>query len=221
MNISSKIHLALAENNQLVRHGFYELILTFGEFEIDILACNGLDLINQLKLSDTLPSICITEIGMPIMDGYDSIVEVKKLWPHMKFLILTSYANEDAIVKMFNEGANGFLSKNSSPDQLKKALSDIYNFDYHYTSVTTQTINNCLSRKGQQSRLKINEREFLFLRHVWKDISYSEIAKNLGVSVRTVEGYRDSLFSKLRIRSRMGLATYAASMGLVLLDLHE
>lgn len=206
-----KISLAYAEDHVLIREGISSFLKEFGCFEIIIEANNGAELIHHLKKSKTLPDICILDIRMPVKNGYETITEIKSIWPIMKFLILTMFDEEYAIIQMLRSGANGYILKNCSPNELKKALISIHQLGSYHSELTINLIHNAIANNNL---LKFNEREIQFLSFSCSDLPYREIAEKMGVSLRTVHGYRDGLFDKLRLKTRTGLAMFAMNAGI-------
>jgi two-component system, NarL family, invasion response regulator UvrY len=209
-----QIRLAYADDHPLVRQGICSYLKEFGCFEIDIQADNGAELIQLLKKAKTLPDICILDISMPVKNGYDTIIEIKSYWPSMKFLILTMYDEEYAIIRMLRNGANGYMLKNCRPDELRKALMSIHLIGCYHSELTISHTHNAING-NVNNLLKLNDKELQFLSYCCSDYHYKQISEKMGVSQRTVEGYRDDLFDKLKIKTRTGLAIYAMNIGIV------
>src|SRR6185437_6144063 len=103
------IKIALADDHAIVRKGISEIISTFGNFNVEIEAI------------EDLPDICVLDVNMPGMNGYETLLKIKDKWPSIKVLVLTMFNNEYSIIKMLSGGANGYLLKNSDPKELKRA----------------------------------------------------------------------------------------------------
>jgi two-component system, NarL family, invasion response regulator UvrY len=204
------IHLAVADDHAIVRKGICAIIQSFGGFEIDIEADNGEELINKLEKAKTIPDICLLDINMPQKNGYDALIDIKIKWPTIKILVLTIFTNEYAIIRMLRSGANGYILKNCNPLDLKNALLTIQKSGYFHSDFLSTKANTEVSQLP-----KITDKEIQFLSLCCIDGGYKEIADLMGLSVRTVEGYRDSLFEKLKIKTRTGLVMYAISIGIV------
>ena len=204
------IHLAIADDHELFRSGISALISSFDGFKMDIEVSDGEELIKQLKKAKRLPEICLLDINMPRKNGYDTLKEIKAQWPDMKFLVLTMFNTEYAIMRMLRGGANGYTLKNCNPNELKKALTAIYETGYYHSELVSNRIHTSLKNED-----KITDKEIQFLTLCCNDCSYREIAEIMHVSPRTVEGYRDALFQKLNIKTRTGLVMYAISTGIV------
>jgi two-component system invasion response regulator UvrY len=204
------IKIAIADDHPLIRRGLADYIGLFDFFDIIMEATNGKDLIAQLRESEVKPDICIVDISMPEMNGYETVKEIKKHWISIKVLVYSMYCNNFSITEMLSIGANGLLKKNSSPKQLQQALSSIYYNDFY--------ISEKMSKQKLHLFPKITEREMEFLCYCCSELNYKEISGLMGISVRTIETYRDSLFTKFQIKNRTGLALFALRNGIVSLN---
>lgn len=117
--------------------------------------------------------------------------------------------NDLIIIRMLKNGARGYILKDCEPAELKTALLEVFNNGYYYNDIITSKMKERASEYNENSVVMINERELIFLRWACTDKSYKEIADEMGVSPRTIDGYRDALFQKLNVNSRVGLAVYA------------
>jgi DNA-binding NarL/FixJ family response regulator len=121
---------------------------------------------------------------------------------------------ETAIIKMIKSGAKGYVLKDAEPQELKQAFDDLMTRGYYYNELVTRKVMNSINQLTEsQSNLglfvKLSERDTEFLKLTCTELTYKEIADKLCVSVRTVEGYRDTLCEKLNLKTRVGLAMYA------------
>src|SRR5690606_12116482 len=174
---------------------------------------NGKELIDWLNVSQQHPDICLIDLNMPVMDGYEAILIMKQLWPNLKTLILSMHDPEYAIIRMIKSGANGYVLKEEDPEELKRAIENVHEFGvYHNDRISDRIISQLAN--GDYKKNDISEKEITFLRHCCSDKTYREIGEEMNLSPRTVEGYRDILFDKLKIRSRTGLVMYAIRTGL-------
>jgi len=209
------IHLALVDDHTLFRKGLCGIIQSFGGFEIDFEVDNGIDFIKKLKKAKRPPDICLIDISMKGMNGYDTLKEVRAHFPLMKSLIVTAYVDEFAIMRMLRIGANGYILKNCQPEDIKKALLSIYETGlYHYELISNRVYQSFHS--GDKTFPKITDLEYEFLKHCCNpELTYKEIGLIMGKATRTVEGYRDDLFEKLKVNTRIGLVVFAIGIGLV------
>ncbi|RYD59391.1 MAG: response regulator transcription factor [Sphingobacteriales bacterium] len=209
--MKTSIKIALADDHTLFRKALAEMIGSMDSFEVLFDAADGGEMILRLRESTILPDICILDLGMPKMDGYDTLKYIRKNWPDIKVLVISIYKNEFTILKVFKAGANGYMTKDADPQELKKALLSI-----HYTGYFDNTHTVCRSRDTDaRSKLMITDGESEFLRLCCTDLTYQQIAEYMNVSIHTVEGYRDVMYQKLKVNSRIGLAIQALLKGII------
>ncbi len=215
-------NIALADDHILLRNGLAALIKNQGHnvlFEAD----NGIDFINKIAIENTLPDIVLMDINMPQMDGYTTTQWLKEKHPNVQVLALSMYDNENSIIRMLRSGAKGYILKDSEPIELKNAIDSILNKGFYYSDLVNGKLLyalNHLEDKGNQTKLLagLSEKETSFLKHACTELTYKEIADKMFVSPRTIDGYRDALFDKLQIKTRVGLAMYAIKAKLVIID---
>ena len=213
------IRVAYADDHKVVRKGIISFINRLGGIQVDIEADNGRDLIKQIEAAKEIPDICMLDINMPEMNGFDTIIELKKKWPDIKVLVLTVFDVEIYIIRMIMYGANGYLLKSCDPDEIKNAIVSIYNHGMYYSDVVTRHFFN--SVKNKEIKIpNLTGREIQVLNLCCGDLSYAQIAEKIGTTTRSVEGYRDSLFKKLNTNSRVSLAMFAVQFGLVPVEIY-
>jgi len=209
------VRLSIAEDHPIMLKGICD-ILSGGIFQIDIEASDGNELIDKLRKAENLPDICIIDISMPGLNGYELLKEIRKNWTSVKVLVLSEFYDEYSALEMLRSGANGYLQKNCTPQQLHHALANIYYHEYYYTASVSKKISE-MNHYGAQFP-KITDREMEFLQHCCSELSYKEIGELMGISARTVEAYRNALFDKLQLKTRTGLAMFALQNGIVPLN---
>ena len=216
MEETLQIKIAIADDHLIVRKGICEIILGFEKFTIVFEANNGVEMLEKLTTITDLPEIVILDVSMPKLDGYDTLIAIKKKWPFIKVLILTMFNNEFSIIKMIRNGANGYLLKNSDPKELEKALLAIHTENF-YSSVT---VSNRLYKLIHDSDIlpQISEIEKRFLSHVGTDLTYEEIAKKMHLPIRSILGHKDTLCEKLEVTSRPELVVWAIKLGFIPID---
>jgi DNA-binding NarL/FixJ family response regulator len=214
--------VVLVDDHVLLRNGLASLIRGFGEYEVLFEACGGKDLIAQLQNS-RLPDIILLDINMPEMDGYDTACWLRRNFPEIKVLALSMYDTDSAIVRMLKNGAKGYVLKDIDAGVLKVALHSVLEKGFYYTDMVTGKLIHTIStfddpEMRMRRLLTLNEREMEFMKLVCTEWTYKEIADRMYLSPRTIDGYRDALFEKLNVRTRVGLAMYAVRSGIVSLD---
>lgn len=212
---SEKIKVVLIDDHTLFRKGMAELINNFNDFEVIWDVSNGLEFINHIE-TRTFPDIVLLDIAMPEMDGYETAQWIKKNYPDLKFLVLSMCDNESEIIRLIKYGARGYILKDANPDFLENALKDIVSKGFYYSEWLSGTlINSIRSTEPRKTENDISEKEIEFLKHACTEMTYKEIADVMYLSARTIDGYRDSLFEKLSLKSRVGLVLYAIKQGIV------
>ena len=217
---TKELKVMLVDDHVLLRNGLASLIDSFGGYKVLAEANNGKDFINRITPASA-PDIVLLDINMPEMDGYETALWLKKNYPLVKVLALSMYDNESAIIRMFKAGAKGYILKDCDPSELRAALDSIAHKGFYYSEMVTgrliHTINQLDDDDNNTTRnlVQLSDRELEFLKWVCSELTYKEIADKMFLSPRTIDGYRDALFEKLNIKTRVGLAMYAIKNGIV------
>lgn len=219
---NSAVKLALVDDHTLFRKGLISLIeMVDPSYSILFEADNGIDL--QKKISkENCPDIILMDVNMPAMDGFASVAWLNENYPLVKILVVSMIEKEETIVRMLKLGVKGYLCKDVEPKELGEALRAIQNKGYYYTDFITGKLVHSLQQGGEQNNYsnnlsQLNDRERTFMQFACTELTYSEIASKMFLSPKTIDGYRDALFEKLSVKSRVGLALYAVKHGLVTL----
>jgi DNA-binding NarL/FixJ family response regulator len=220
--IPSKPGVVLVDDHALLRSGLASLIRGYGKYDVLFEACNGKDLIRQLRTSRR-PDIILLDINMPEMDGYDTACWLRRNCPETRVLALTMYDSDNSILRMLRNGARGYIVKGSGPGELQLALQCVMEKGYYYSDMVTGKLIHAMSQLDEPDiRVHrtdpLNDRELEFIKLVCTEWTYKEIADRMYLSPRTIDGYRDALFEKLNVRTRVGLAMYAVRNGIVHID---
>jgi two-component system invasion response regulator UvrY len=216
-----QMRLALVDDHQLFRKGLISLIeMICPDCDILFEADNGTDL--QQKIStNNQPDIILMDVNMPKMNGFDTVQWLNENYPLVKVLVISMIEKEESIVKMLKLGVKGYLSKDVEPNILAEALNSIMNKGFYYTDFITGKLvhalnnNNDSDKKGTDAKRLMNDREKEFLKYACSELTYNEIAAKMFVSPKTVDGYRNALFEKFNVKSRVGLVLFAIKHGLV------
>lgn len=215
--MTTNITVGLVDDHVLLRNGLAALVRNIGH-QVVIEASDGKDFIAKLK-DGPKPEVVLMDINMPVMDGYETAVWMKQNYPDIKVLALSMYDDEAAIIRMLKNGARGYILKDSDTPELKSAIEAVLTKGFYYTEMITgkllHTINQSDEEGSTRKVLNLNDRELEFLKLSCSEMTYKEIADKMHLSPRTIDGYRDSLFDKLKIKTRVGLAIYAIKHGIV------
>ena len=211
--------VASVDDHRLFRKGLLSLIEMIGE-EIEVLfeADNGVDMQQKID-ADNPPDIILMDISMPEMDGFESVSWLNKHHPAIKVLVVSMVENEESVIKMLKLGVKGYLSKDVEPQELQNALSAINSQGFYYTDFITGKLVHTLQQDAgialAQEELALTKKEVTFIQLACSDMTYIDIANEMFLSPKTVDGYRTSLFEKLQVKSRVGLALYAVKHGYI------
>lgn len=210
--------IALADDHTLLRKGLASLVQNLG-YSVVLEADNGQELIDKLT-SSGLPDLILMDINMPEKDGYETTLWLKEHHPDVKVLALSMYDDETAVIRMLKNGAKGYILKDTEPGELKMAMESILQKGFYYSEMVTGRLMRSITdmdndAKGSAKLSKLTDREIEFLKLACSELTYKEIAAQMHLSPRTIDGYRDALFEKLDIKTRTGLAIYAIKNGLV------
>jgi len=211
--------IAIADDHAMLRKGLEVIINTFPNYEVLFTASDGEELINYLDPAK-LPDIILLDISMPGKDGYETAEYLHIHYPEIKVIALSTLESEAAIIKMIRHGAKGYILKDAEPSELKIAFDEVMSRGYYYNDLITrkvmQSINHLVDEKNPLPIFtRLSEREIQFLKLACSEKTYQQIAKEMFVSERTVDGYRDTLFKKLDVSTRVGLVLFAIKNKLV------
>jgi two-component system, NarL family, invasion response regulator UvrY len=216
MKPERNINVAIADDHVLLRNALARLINSFGGYSILFEADNGKDLRNKIN-QHQVPDIVLLDVHMPEMDGFETTQWLHKNYPFIKVLILSMLSDEKTIIKMFRLGAKGYLLKNTEPEELNLALDTVMNKNVYLSSYVSEKLvsglNNDVDAPVQE--IILNEKEREFLRWTCSELAYKDIADKMNLSARTIDDYRQSLFNKLKVHSRVGLVMYTIKNGIV------
>lgn len=209
--------IALADDHVLLRKGLASLVQTLG-YEVILETDNGQQLIEKIQ-SGIQPDLVLMDINMPVMDGYLATLWIREHSPLVKVLALSMYDDESAIIRMLKNGAKGYILKDCEPVELRRALEAVMNKGFYYSEMVTGRLIHSIAgmddeETGRKKNLPLSDREADFLKLACTEMSYKEIAAEMHLSPRTIDGYRDALFEKLNIKSRTGLVVYAIRNGI-------
>ena len=180
--------IALAEDNFLLAKSVQERLSLYEDFKIKFLSVNGKDLIDNLE-KDSNVDLILMDIEMPVMNGIDATEFVKNRYPQIKILILTVFDNDENIFNAIKAGADGYLLKETSPEQLKKSIKEVIEGGAAMSpSITYKTLK--LLRNPQEfdlkkcdENIKLSTREIEVLEQLSRGLNYNIIALNLFLSL--------------------------------------
>ena len=210
--------IALADDHVLLRKALAALVTNLG-YNVLFQADNGEEFLEKLK-TNTEPDVVLLDINMPKKDGYETALWIKRNKPDIKIIALSMYDDENAIIRMLKNGARGYILKDAEPADLKAAIESVLTKGFHYSEMVTGKLIHTIHAMDEgdsdiKNTLGLNEKEISFLKLAATELTYKEIAEQMHLSPRTIDGYRDDLFEKLNVKSRVGLVLFAIKNGIV------
>lgn len=212
------IKVALVDDHVMLRIGLAALVKSIG-FDVIFEANNGEDCSLYIQ-SGKIPDVILMDINMPVKDGFETTLWIRKNHPEIKVLALTMIDDENAVIRMLKNGAKGYLLKESTPAELKAAINAVMEKGFYYSEMVTGRLVHSLTGDDEESKtsqqlIHLTDKEIEFLKLACSEMTYKEIADKMKLSPRTVDSYRDNLFHKLELKTRTGLAIYAIKNGIV------
>ncbi|SEG27182.1 two component transcriptional regulator, LuxR family [Halpernia humi] len=199
-----KYSVAIVEDYKLLSQAIGEIINSFDNFELLYTCENGKELIEKIKLKN-IPDIILMDVNMPIMGGIETTKWLQKTNPEIHILALTVEDDEKTIITMIKSGAKGYLLKDVDKSTLENAMISLMkNGIYH-----TKLVNDAMFHSINEDEFNLKENEIKFMELVCTEMTYKEIADKMFLSPKTIDGYRDHLFSKLNVKNRIGLVLFA------------
>lgn len=209
------IRVLLADDHSIVRAGLKRLVEESGDIEVVAEAADGYAAIHNAK--DVLPDVAVIDISMHGMDGLEVINQLQRLIPDLPVLVLTMHEEEQYVVRAISEGAVGYVTKRSAPEELVNAIRRVYAGGRFLSDSAAEALAKRLARgKGRLTLMDtLSNREIQVLRCLALGKTNREIAEIYGISVKTVDTYRSRLLSKLNLRNNADLSRFAIQNGIV------
>lgn len=229
----TKVKLALVDDHNLFRKGLIKLINMKNENNTYSILFEA-DSVNELKAKlepDNQPDIILMDVAMPQQnDGFEAVKWVRTHYPNIDILIISMHSDEQVLLKMLRLKVKGYLSKDIEVEDMHAALEQIVEKGYYYPDALTHILVDALNTDGTFKDEEEENKHAAQVNHAIKDLSkneieflklnaseqtYQQIADVMGLSPKTIDGYRDALFKKLKTTNRVGLALFAVKHGLV------
>jgi len=211
--------IAIADDEALFRKGIARLFEDFGA-TLAFEAANGQELLDQLEAAEELPDILLLDLNMPNMNGIDAAKTIQQLYPELKFIVLSTYYTKVFIVNMIDLGAAAYLAKNASPEEMEEAIKEVAEKGFYYSQKVMEVIRENILTKSKPTfktpfGVNLSEREKEVLQLICEEMTTQEIASQLFISPRTVDGHRNNLLQKLDCRNTAGMVIIALQEQLV------
>ncbi len=209
------ITLGITDDHQLFLKSLSLLISSLDDFTIVVEAMNGKDLIDKLAAKKIEPDIILVDVNMPVMDGRQTAEYISQKYPAIKLVALSMKDDDATIISMIKAGCCSYLLKDIHPEELNKALHEIYKKGYYNSDAANINYRRLLQHQDKEKEFQLSDKEKDFLKLACSDATYKQIASTMHVSERTIDGYRENLFKKLNVQSRTGMALEAIRRNIV------
>lgn len=207
------IRLLLADDHLLFLDGLGALFADEIDITITGKATNGREVLRLLKEHET--DLVLLDVNMPVLDGLETTVQAKALYPDLKILILTMYNTHEFISNLVKAGADGYILKNTGKEELLKAVRQVVRGEnYFSTAVTTTLVSGIRSTNKTEEEVPLSKREIEVLKLISQEFTTHEIADKLFLSAHTIDTHRKNLLSKLNVKNTAGLVRYAITKGI-------
>lgn len=210
-----KIKLIIADDHTMFLQGIISLIEHESSIKIVGKAVNGIEVLNILKIQNA--DMVLLDISMPEMDGIELSKILKKEYPFLKIIIVSTHSNAKIISRLIRIGVNGYLLKNAEKSELLEAIYTVADGKKYFSKdVEDQYLSNNQKIEKQISNLtELSSREKEILVLIAHEYNTAEIAEKTFISLNTVNTHRRNLLSKLNAKNTAGLVKYAVENGLV------
>lgn len=208
------ISIGIADDHKLFRKGLISLLALYDDLKVVWEASDGKELL--LKAENELPDILLVDINMPKLSGIEATKKLIQKHPKIKIIALSMYEDDGHILAMIENGAKGYLVKDSEPSEIYISIVELYNKGFINSSLVANTLRNKMEISGLESAMfaSLTDKDKQYLNLIAKGLSSKEISSILDTSFRTVEGYTEKIMLKLNAKNRIQLATYAVKHGL-------
>jgi len=209
------IKVLLADDHSIVRAGLRRIVEESGDMEVVAEADDGREAIRLVQ--KTAPDVAVIDISMPGLDGLEVISQLKARQPKLPILVLTMHAEGQYVVRAIQAGAMGYITKQSAPEQLVKAIRKVHAGQRFLTEEAAEALALKVARgsDGQSPLDSLSMRELQVLRRLAMGQTNREIASAYHISIKTVDTYRSRLLKKLDLRNNAELTHFAIQNHLI------
>jgi two-component system, NarL family, response regulator LiaR len=216
--MSEKIRILIADDHAIVREGLRSLLSKAPGMELVAEATDGVQAVRQAGALK--PDVILLDMVMPRMDGLEAIIEIKKIWPEARIVVLTSFSDDEKVFSAIRSGAQGYLTKDSSPEELVKAITTVCNGEGFLSPIIAAKVMQEINHPPQipPTRGPLTGREVEILKLMAEGLTNDEVAEKLVLSERTVRTHVSNILAKLQLANRTQAVLYALRQGIANLD---
>ncbi len=216
-----KIKVAIVDDHHLVREGIKSILKKFKNIEVICEGSNGKELIENIEKLQIKPEIALIDVSMPVMDGYETVKYLAHHCKKIKAIAISIHQDFISVFKMIDSGAKGYLNKDISPIILKETIEEVFTTGICLSSFVLDSLLEYQKYTEEKKKMDnlpdigiLSGRQLEFVILCCSEKPYKQIADEMGVLETTVNGYREFVFNKLGIQTRMGILLYAFNVGI-------
>src|SRR5258706_6782708 len=212
------IRVSIADDHKIFRKGVILSLRPFTNIKFVLEAENGEEMLKGLP--DTMPDVVLMDLRMPQKDGIETTKAVSKQYPKMYVIVLSMYEDERFVYHLMENGANGYLLKNAEPQEIRRAIMEVYEKGYYLNNFVNRVL---LKRsharqkviRSLNSEITLSDKEKDVLRFICMEFTAQELAQNMEISPRTVEAIKDRLMERFGSKNTAGLVFFAVKNNLI------
>lgn len=209
------IRIGLADDHQLFLKSLGLLVSTLPGYEVVLEALNGQECLTKIRQLSSPPDILLIDLNMPVLDGQQTARAIANEFPSVKMAALSMKSDDRSIINMLKAGCCAYLMKEIHPNELERALDQMYRVGYYNADAANINYRRLLLYQQEEEQLSITAKEKIFLQLASSDLTYKQIAVEMDLAERTIDGYRETLFKKLNVQSRVGLVLEALRRNII------
>ena len=204
-----KYSVVIVDDHTLLSQAIGGMVDAFDEFSVLYTCKNGKELMEKFSNSPmNIPNVVLMDINMPVMNGIETTQWISDNHSNVHVMALSVEDTDTTILKMLKAGAVGYLLKDTEKKVLEHALTEVVENGFFHTKNVTNLLLQSISGSGKQT-VQFKDNEITFMKLACTELTYKEIADRMCLSPKTIDGYRDVLFTKLNVKNRVGLVMYA------------
>jgi len=222
INNNSTINIAIVDDESLIVMLLSDYFSKHTRVVVSFTANDGSQLIDYLRVAESLPDIILLDLQMKEMNGIETATILKDEFSDIKIIVISSHYRKTFLGYMLKLGINAFLPKGIHPDQLVEAIEDVFKKGYYFIEEQIEVMRNQISSNLPAPSLcieeELSERELDVLKLICQQFTAQQIADKLFISARTVEGHKSSLLLKTSTKNLAGLVIYAVQKNIINID---